>query len=127
MNGDGDLVEHARASAKMMGGLDDKPQINDIFQSAWKQKGFFMSIKMDFPDETVFAFARGYTWDSRWLGVSKDNPAPEGIDVETIERYDRLEDAEDSKYYFGVKVAEERLGAIFFGTINPEYFEMNLL
>lgn len=126
LSGDGDLVEHARARAKMMG-EDDKPQINDIFQSAWKQKGFFMSIKMDYPDETVFAFARGFTWESRWLGVSKDNPAPEGIDVETIEKYTRLEDAENSKYYFGLKVAEELLGAIYFGTVNPENVEMNLL
>lgn len=127
LSNDGDLVEHARARAKMLGGLDNKPQINDIFQSAWKQKGFFMSIKMDYPDETVFAFARGFTWESRWLGVSKDNPAPEGIDVETIERYDHLEDAENSKYYFGLKVAEELLGAIFFGTVKPEDVEMNLL
>ena len=47
-----------------------------------------MPIKMDFSDEMIFAFARGFTWDSRRLGVSKDNPVPEGIDVETIGRYD---------------------------------------
>ena len=127
LSSDGDLVEHARARAKMMGNLDNKPQINDIFQSTWKQKGFFMSIKMDYPDETVFAFARGFTWASRWLGVSKENPAPEGIDVETMEKYDRLEDAENSKYYFGLKVAEELLGAIYFRTVRPEDVEMNLL
>ena len=126
LSGDGDLVEHARARLKMIGG-DQMPSIVDVFQSAWKQKGFFMSIKMDYSDETVFAFARGFTWETRWLGVSKENPAPEGIDVETIERYDHLEEALDSKYYFGLKVAEQLLGAFYFGTVNPEDVEINIL
>ena len=127
ISGDGDLIAHARARQKMLGGDKEKPQIIDVFQSAWKQKGFFMSIKMDYSDETVFAFARGMTWETRWLGVSKENPAPDGIDVETFEKYNSLEDAVNSKYYFGLKVAEQLLGAIYFGTVKPEDVEINIL
>lgn len=127
LSADGKLTEHARARIKTLGMDQEKPRILDVFNSAWKRQGFFMSIKMDYSDETVFAFARGKTWDNRWLGVSKENPAPQGIDVETIERYDRLEDAEKSKYYFGLKVAEQLLGAVFFGTVKPEDVELDIL
>ena len=127
LNADGDMTAHARARIKTLGGDQEKANIVDIYNSAWKQKGFFMSIKMDYSDETVFAFARGFTWESHWLGVSKVNPAPDGIDVDTIERYNRLEDAEGSKYYFGLKVAEQLLGAIYFGTVKPEEVELGLL
>ena len=127
LSADGKLTEHARARIKMLGMDQEKPRILDVYNSAWKRQGFFMSIKMDYSDETVFAFARGKTWDNRWLGVSKENPAPQGIDVETIERYDRLEEAEKSKYYFGLRVAEQLLGAVFFGTVKPEDVELGIL
>ena len=71
-------------------------------------------------DGTVYAFARGMDWKSRWLGVSKKNPSPNGEFVETLEKYDRLQDAEHSKYYLELRVAEQLLGATFFGTVNPE-------
>lgn len=38
-----------------------------------------------------------------------------------------LEDAEKSKYYFGLKVAEQLLGAVFFGTVKPEDVELDIL
>ncbi len=127
LNADGDMTAHARARIKMLGGDREKPHILDVYNSAWKRQGFFISLKMDYSDETVFAFARGKTWETRWLGVSKENPAPEGIDVETIEKYDRLEEAENSKYYFGLKVAEQLLGAGYFGTVKPEDVELGIL
>ena len=64
-------------------------------------------------------------WKSRWLGVSKDNPAPTGEFVDTLEKYDKLKEAENSKYYLGLRVAEELLGAIFFGTVKPEDIHLN--
>ena len=127
LNSDDDMTVHARARIKMLGGDREKPHFLDIFNSAWKQKGFFVSIKIDYSDETVFAFARGFSWENHWLGVSKDNPTPDGVDVDTLERYDRLVDAEKSKYYFGLKVAEQLLGAGYFGTVKPEEVELDLL
>ncbi len=86
-----------------------------------------MSIKMVYSNETVYAFARGMDWKSRWLGVSKDNPAPTGEFVETTERYDSLKDAENSKYYLGLKVAEQLLGAIYFRKVKPEDVQLDEL
>ena len=80
---------------------------------------------MVYSDETVYAFARGMDWKSHWLGVSKDNPAPTGEFVETTEKYDKLRDAENSKYYLGLKVAEQLLGAIYFGTVKPEDVQLD--
>ena len=111
----------------MAEGLIEKPKVVDIYQGAWKKYGFIMSIKMDYKSETVYTFARGKTWSTRWLGVSKANPAPDGEEVETIEKYSSLKDAETSKYYLGLRVAEQLLGAIFFGTVNPEDVQMDLL
>lgn len=120
MNGDGDLLAYARARKKMLVGDIEKPSFIDVFQGTWKKHGFIISIKLVYKNETVYAFARGMSWDSRWLGVSKENPAPTGEFVETIEKYQSLNEAEQSKYYLGLKVAEQLLGAVLFGTVRPE-------
>ena len=120
VDADRDLVAYARARKKMILGDEEAPEIHDIYQGAWKKYGYIMAIKMVFSDETVYAFARGMEWDSRWLGVSKANPAKTGEFVETFEKYNSLKEAENSKYYIGLKVAEQLLGAIYFGTVNPE-------
>ena len=49
------------------------------------------------------------------------------ISVETFEKYNRLEDALNSRYYNGLKVAEELLGAVFFGTVKPEDVHLDAL
>lgn len=102
LNGDSDLLAYARARKKTLVGEEENPNVVDVFQGAWKKYGFIMSIKMVYSNETVYAFARGMDWKSRWLGVSKDNPAPTGEFVETTERYDSLKDAENSKYFLGL-------------------------
>ena len=127
LNTDGSLLATARARLRMAEGLMEKPRVVDIYQGAWKKHGFIMSIKMDYKDETVYTFARGKTWSTRWLGVSKANPALDGEEVETIEKYSGLKDAETSKYYLGLRVAEQLLGTIFFGTVKPEDVQMDLL
>ena len=127
LNGDNDLLAHARAREKVLRGAVEKPKVFDISQGAWKDHGFITAIKMVYSDETVFAFARGMSWDKRWFGVSKENPAPTGKLVDTIEKYDSLRDAEDSKYYIGLKVAEQLLGATHFGTVKPEDVKLNEL
>ncbi len=117
---DGDLTSRGRARAKTLGNEEDKPRTIDVYDGAWKKYGFIMAIKMVYSDGTVFAFARGMDWEHRFLGISKENPAPTGKFVETTEKYDGLEDAVDSRYYKGLKVAEELLGAVFFNTVKPE-------
>lgn len=117
---DGDLTSRGRARAKTLGNEEEKPKTIDVYDGAWKKYGFIMAIKMVYSDGTVFAFARGMDWEHRFLGISKENPAPTGKFVETTEKYDRLEDAVESRYYKGLKVAEELLGAVFFNTVNPE-------
>ena len=124
---DGDLTSRGRAREKTLGNEEDKPKTIDVYDGAWKKFGFIMSIKMVYSDETVFAFARGMDWNHRFLGVSKENPAPTGKFVETFETYDRLEDAVNSRYYNGLKVAEELLGAVFFGTVKPEDVHLDAL
>ena len=124
---DGALTEHARARKTTLGVEPMAPEYIDVYQGAWKKQGFIMSIKMVYSNETVYAFAWGKDWKSRWLGVSKGNPAPTGEMVETIERYDHLEEAAHSKYYLGLKVAEQLLGAVFFNTIKPEDIDFSLL
>lgn len=125
LNGDSDLLAYARARKKTLVGEEERPNVVDVFQGAWKKYGFIMSIKMVYSNETVYAFARGMDWKSRWLGVSKENPAPTGEFVETTEKYDSLKDAENSKYYLGLKVAEQLLGAIYFGTVKPEDVQLD--
>ena len=115
---DKDALSQARARKQTFDIKDDQPEIVDIFQGAWKKYGYIMSVKVVFPDETAYAYARGMDWKSRWLGVSKDNPAPTGEFVDNMEKYDRLKDAENSRYYKGLKMAEQLLGAIFFGTVD---------
>ena len=127
LNGDRETLAYARARKKTFGGMEEKPNVLDIYQSAWKKNGFVMSIKMVYSNETVYAFARGMDWKSHWLGVSRDNPGPNGEFVETMEKYDRLEDAENSKYYLGMKVAEQLLGAIYFKTVKPEDIQFDAL
>ena len=117
---DGDLTSRGRAREKTLGKADAKPKTIDVYNGAWKKWGFIVSIKMVYSDETVFAFARGMDWEHRFLGVSKENPAPTGNFVETFERYDRLEDAAGSRYYNGLSVAEKLLGAVYFNTVKPE-------
>lgn len=120
LEGDGDLLEYARARQKTLEEEEEEPAVVDVYQGAWEKYGFIMSIKMVYSNETVYAFARGKDWLSRWLGVSRENPAPTGAFVETIEKYDSLEEAENSKYYPGLRMAEQLLGAIYFGTVKPE-------
>ena len=117
---DGDLTSRGRAREKTLGNEADKPKTIDVYNGAWKKFGFIVSIKMVYSDGTVFAFARGMDWEHRFLGVSKENPALTGNFVETLEKYDRLEDAVDSRYYNGLSVAEKLLGALYFGTVRPE-------
>ncbi len=117
---DDQILSHARAREKVLDGDIKKPSVYTISQGAWKDYGYIIAIKIVCRDETVYAFARGKDWKSRWLGVSKENPAPTGKLVDTIERYDYLKDAENSKYYLGLKVAEQLLGSIYFGTVKPE-------
>ena len=124
---DGDLTSRGRAREKTLGNEEDKPKTIDVYDGAWKKFGFIMSIKMVYSDATVFAFARGMDWEHRFLGVSKENPAPTGKFVETFEKYNRLEDALNSRYYNGLKVAEELLGAVFFGTVKPEDVHLDAL
>lgn len=124
---DGDTLAYARAREKSLEGESEKPDIVDIYQSAWKKLGFVMAIKLVYSNETVFAFARGMDWKSHWLGVSYSNPGPEGEFVETFEKYDSLKEAENSKYYIALKVAEQLLGATFFGTVKPENVQLDLL
>ena len=123
---DKDALSQARARKKAFGGEEDHPKITDVFQGAWKEYGFIISIKVSFPDEIVYAYARGMDWESRWFGVSRDNPAPTGEFVDNLEKYDVLKDAEDSKYYAWLKMAEQFLGAIFFGTVKPEDVHLTL-
>ena len=125
LKGDGEILAFARARKKTLGGESENPEIVDIYQGAWKKYGFVFSIKMVFSDETVYTFARGMDWESRWLGVSYENPALSGEYVETIEKFDSLEAAEESKYYTGLKVAEQLLGAMYFGTIRPEDVQLD--
>ncbi len=125
LNGDSDLLAYARARKKILVGEEEKPNVVDISQGAWKKYGFIMAIKMVYSNETVYAFARGMDWKSRWLGVSKDNPAPTGEFVDTTEKYDSLKEAENSKYYLGLKVAEQLLGAVYFGTVKPEDVQLD--
>ncbi len=117
---DGDLTSRGRAREQTLGNEADKPKTIDVYNGAWKKFGFIVSIKMVYSDGTVFAFARGMDWEHRFLGVSKENPALTGNFVETLEKYDRLEDAVDSRYYNGLSVAEKFLGALYFGTVRPE-------
>ena len=117
---DGDLTSRGRAREKTLGNEADKPKTIDVYNGAWKKFGFIVSIKMVYSDGTVFAFARGMDWEHRFLGVSKENPALTGNFVETLEKYDRLEDAVDSRHYNGLSVAEKLLGALYFGTVRPE-------
>ena len=117
---DRDILTYARARKEMAGGNEPGMDIVDIYQGAWKKYGFIFAVKMVFENETVFAFARGMDWESRFLGVSRENPAETGAFVDTIEKYDQLEEAVHSQYYQGLKMAEQFLGAIFFGTVEPE-------
>ena len=125
LNGDGDILAYSRAREKTLGGAAEKPAAFDIYDGAWKKYGFIMAVKLVYSNETVFAFARGMTWKERWLGVSRENPAPTGKFVDTIERYDNLKDAENSRYYVGLKVAEQLLGAVFFETVRPEDVQLD--
>ncbi len=125
LNGDSEVLAYARARKRILVGEDKKPSSIDVSQGAWKKYGFIMSIKMVYSNETVYAFARGMDWKSHWLGVSKENPAPTGEFVETTEKYDTLKDAENSKYYLGLKVAEQLLGTIYFGTVKPEDVQLD--
>ena len=127
LKGDGDLTSRGRAREKTLGNEEENPKTVDVYQGAWKEYGFIISIRMVYPDETVFAFARGMDWEHRFLGVSKENPAPTGNFVETFEKYDRPEDAAGSRYYKGLRAAEELLGAIFFGTVKPEDVHLDAL
>ena len=127
LNDDKDLLPYAKARRKLLGGGEEKPHVFDIFQGAWKEFGYIIAIKFVYQNETVFVFARGMDWKSRWLGVSRSNPAQTGEFVETIEKYDRLENAANSKYYIGLRVAEQLLGSIYFGTVNPEDVELGIL
>lgn len=104
-----------------------KPKSIDIYNSAWIKFGFIVAIKMGYSDRTVYAFARGMDWEHRFLGVSKENPSPTGKLVETIEKYDKLEDAVDSRYYNGLKVAEELLGSVFFNAVSTKDVHLELL
>ena len=61
------------------------------------------------------------------MGVSRENPAPTGAFVETMEKYDRLSDAEGSKYYPALKVAEQMLGAGYFGTVDAGDIQLDAL
>ena len=125
LNGDNDLLAYARARKKTLLGEEDTPSFVDIFQGAWKKYGYIISIKLVYSNEIVYTFARGMDWKSRWLGVSKENPAPTGEFVDTIEKYSSLKEAENSKYYLGLKVAEQLLGAVFFGTVKPEDVQLD--
>ena len=127
VNGEEQILTLARAIGRMACTPEEKPAYIDVYQSAWKKLGFVISIQLDYEDETVYAFARGMDWKSRWLGVSKDNPGLEGEFVETIEKYDRLIDATGSKYYVGLMVAEQLLGATYFGTVAPENVQLDML
>ena len=127
LHGDGDLLAYARARKRTLCGEEEKPNVVDIYDGAWKKYGFIMALKLVYSNETVFAFARGMDWKSHWLGVSRENPSPTGEYVETIEKYDKLEDAENSKYYLGLKVAEQLLGAVFFKTVKPEDVQLEEL
>ena len=124
---DGDLTSRGRAREKTLGNEEKKPKTIDVYNGAWKKWGFIISIKMVYSDETVFAFARGMDWEHRFFGVSKENPAPTGNFVETIEKYDRLEDAAGSRYYNGLCAAEELLGALYFGTVDPADVHLDVL
>jgi len=124
---DGDTLAVARAARRLTEGQGKKWDAVDIYQGAWKKYGFVMAIKMVFSSGTVFAFARGKSWTDRRLGVSRDNPADTGQEVETLESYLSLKEAENSVYYIGLRVAEQLLGAIFFGTVKPEEVQMDLL
>ena len=119
LNGDGDLLAYARARALTLSGEVEEPGAWKVSQGAWKDKGYIIAIMLVYRDETVYAFARGMDWENRWLGVSRQNPALTGDYVETIEKYDCLKDAENSKYYIALKKAEQLLGAICFSTVDP--------
>lgn len=125
--GDGDILAVARARRKVLEDKEDIPEIVDVYQGAWKEFGFIISIKFNSSAGTVYTFARGMDWNSRWLGVSRENPAVTGAFVETTERYDRLKDAEGSDFYLGLRVAERLLGSVFFGTVRPEDVHMEEL
>ena len=127
LNGDARVLAYARSLKKTMLGDKAEPVVRDIFQGAWKKYGFIMAIRVAHKGQTVYAFARGMDWKSRWLGVSKENPADTGEYVETIEKYDKLADATGSQYYDELMVAEQLLGAIFFGTVRHEDVQMELL
>ena len=93
----------------------------------WRFKAALVGFSDVYSDETVYAFARGMDWKSRWLGVSRSNPAPTGEFVETFEKYNSLSEAENSKYYLGLMVAEQLLGSVFFRTVKPEDVNLDAL
>ena len=127
LNGDGDLKAYARARRKAIGDEKGEARFVDIYHGGWKKYGFIVAIKLVYRDETVFAFARGMDWKTHWMGVSRENPAPTGAFVETMEKYDRLSDAEGSKYYPALKVAEQMLGAGYFGTVDAGDIQLDAL
>ena len=127
---DGSLTAQARARARVADGAqeeEDGPDAVDIYQGAWKKYGFVISIRLTGSDGTVYAFARGKDWASRRLGVSRQNPAPTGESVETLEDYGSLAEAEGSEYYAGLRAAEQLLGAVYFQTVAPEDVDLDAL
>ena len=124
---DRDMARSGRALKMAVGDNDNKPTFIDIYQSAWKKFGFIMTIEMVYEDEKVYVFTRGMSWNTRWLGVSKENPSLEGKFVDTIEKYESLEDAKHSKYYPGLRVSEQLFSAVFFAKLDPKEIDLDSL
>ena len=102
---DGELVAIGRAKQKVCqsknnGGLTQQ-KIIDIYTNDSKENGQLMiSEKKNtstYGDVFVFAVKLSEN-DHMWFGVSKHNPTQEGVDIPMIERWDYLDDVDESPY-----------------------------
>lgn len=100
---DGDLVAIGRAKQKVYHSKLDEPDPSeavDIYTNNRENGQRMISIKENTDDlGDVFVFAvRLPEDDHMWFGVSKQNPVNEGTEIDMIERWDYLDDAEDSPF-----------------------------
>ena len=100
---DGDLVAIGRAKQKVYKSQHDElgaPEALDIYTNNRKNGQRMISMKQKTDNHgIVYIFAVKLPEDEHmWFGVSKQNPVKEGIDIDMIERWDYLDDAEASPF-----------------------------
>lgn len=100
---DGDLVAIGRAKQKVYQSQHEElnpPKAMDIYTNNRKNGQRMISIKEKTDSlGDVYIFAVKLPEDEHmWFGVSKQNPVKEGIEIDMFERWDYLDDAEDSPF-----------------------------